>query len=112
LGRSAIEYSNNEVHTLLNRYSDETLSKKHPMISLIIDDTMKAKLPRQLSGGTLLRILKLCPVISVAAAAEATEHRYARSSIAEYAALARSASGRIKEYLNASKRSSASPMRA
>jgi hypothetical protein len=96
----------------LIRLPDETLSNKHPKISTIIDDTIKARRPRKLSRDTLLRILKQCPVISVAAAGEATEHRYARSSIAEYAAMARSASGRIWDYLNASKRSSASPIRA
>jgi hypothetical protein len=96
----------------LIRLPDETLSKKHPKISSIVGDTIKARLPRKLSRDPLLCILKHCPVISVAAAAEATEHRYARSSIAEYAAMARSASERIQEYLNASKRSSASPMRA
>lgn len=99
MGRAAIETDSHQVHRFLNRYTAQGLSKKHPKIDSIIKNTIALQLPRQLSCETLRCILQRCPVISTPAAAEATGHRYARSSIAEYAMLARVASKAIEGYI-------------
>jgi hypothetical protein len=93
------------VHSFLSSYSEEGLCKLHPKVRNIICSTIKLQHPRKLSFSTLLRILQGCPVITVRAADEATRHRYARSTISEYAALARIASKAIQEYSTASRRS-------
>lgn len=101
MGRRAIETENHQVHRLLARQSAETLGSKHPRIVRIIAETIEQRLPRQRSPDVLLGILQSCPVITTAAAAEVTGHRYARSTISEYTLLARIASRRIAEHLAA-----------
>lgn len=84
----------------MNKYTETTLGKKHPRIGDIVSATLSMALPAKRLGGTLMEVLKGCKVITVHAAAEATGHRYARSTISEYAMLARVASQGIGEYLD------------
>ncbi len=100
MARTAIEFDNHRVQKLLSRYASAGLRKKHPEIDGIIRGTLDLKFPRKFSGDTLLHILKVCPVISTPAAADATGHRYAYSTLSEYAALARIASQAIAEHIN------------
>jgi hypothetical protein len=99
LARTPIETDSRQVHRFLSRYSAAGLRRKHPKIETIISDTIAQQLPRKLACDTLRCILQSCPVISTPAAAEATGYRYARSTIAEYAMLARVASKAIENYL-------------
>ena len=87
----------------MSRYSERGLSRKHPQIDSIIKDTVELQLPRTLSGSRLLEVLKGCKVITVHAAAAATGHRYARSTVSEYAMLARVAAKGISDYLDSLK---------
>lgn len=103
MGRHAIEFDNHQVRSLMSRYSTKGLNRQHPKIADIISRTIGLQLPRKLSGSALLEVLKGCKAITVQAAAEATGHRYARSTVSEYAMLARVASQGIGEYLDSLK---------
>ncbi len=101
MGRRATETDNREAHRLLNTERADALRQKHSSIDIIIRKTIEQQLPRKLSGDVLICILRACPVISARAVAEATGHRYARSTVAEYTMLARVASANITKYLRA-----------
>lgn len=101
MGRRATETNNRKAHRLLSGLRADKLGKLPPSIDAIIRETIELQLPRKLSGDVLENILRSCPVISTRAAAEATGHRYARSTIAEYTMLARVASASIAGYLDA-----------
>lgn len=104
LGRQAIECGNREVHSILSNYSEAGLCKLHPQVWGIVISTLAQQLPRKLSCSALLDGLQGCPTITLRAADAATGHRDARSTIAEYAALARMASKAIEDHITASSR--------
>lgn len=99
MGRRAVETDNRRVHRVISKMHADALSKRHPRIVGIIKATVDQQLPRKLSCDVLLGVLRTCPVITTRAAADATGNRYARSTIAEYAMLARKASAGIADYL-------------
>ena len=100
MGRRAIETDNRRVYRAIGKLHADTLSKQHPEIASIIRRTIAQQLPRKLSCEPLLCILQKCPVISLPAAAEATDYRYACSTTREYAALARVAAKAIEAYMD------------
>ena len=101
MGRRAIEFDNAQVFRFLNRFSSvDSMSTRHPQIIRVIDDALSVALPAKRLRRTLLEVLKGCRAITARTAAEATGNRYARSTIAEYTALARMASQGISDYLD------------
>lgn len=105
MGRPAVKHDNTRVHHLLGGYlCSSELCEEHPAIDDILSGALALKSEgksstRALSRKTLFRILQCCPCITVAAANAATQGRYAYSTLAEYAAVARVASKAIEGYL-------------
>lgn len=100
MARPAIQTDSRQVHRFLCLHpSDRALFKAHPPVHSIIEGTLQTRLPRKLSTGPIMDILRRCPIITAGAAAEATGYRYARSTVMEYTMLARDAAQRISGYL-------------
>lgn len=99
MARTPIKHDNRAVHSFLSSVPEKRLREKYPKIDDIVSSTLEIPLPRKLSREPLLCILRRCPIISTPTAAEATGYRYARSTIAEYAMLARMTSQAIGDYL-------------
>lgn len=88
-------YDNGAVQSFINNYySAGELCRELPLVDDILSGVMSLKTAgntatRSLSRKTLFHILQTCPVVDVEAISRVTGGRYAYSTVAEYASLAR-----------------------
>lgn len=98
-------YENTVTQSLLDGYySAAELCEEHPRIDDIFSGVLELKTigntaTRSLSREVLFHILRLCQTIDVASIDSATNGRYAYSSLAGYAVVARVASKAIERFI-------------
>jgi hypothetical protein len=98
-------HDNHRVHAFLSDYyAAAEVCSDYPPIDDIFSGVLAAKTAgntatRSLSRAVLFHILQRCPLITVAAAALATNNKYATSTIEGYAAAARVASRAIAGFI-------------